>query len=97
MKNRDEIIGYVYQTYKYDSFVRLEDNRDVFSNRLNKLIASISERYICNPIIVNEKREIIDGQGRYEARKSLGLPIHYTIAKGATSDDCRRMNRYNTK
>ena len=97
MENRDEIIGYVYQTYKYDSFVRLEDNRDVFSNRLNKLIASISERYICNPIIVNEKREIIDGQGRYEARKSLGLPIHYTIAKGATSDDCRRMNRYNTK
>ena len=97
MENRDEIIGYVYQTYRYDSFVRLEDNRDVFSNRLNKLIASISERYICNPIIINEKREIIDGQGRYEARKALKLPIHYTIAIGASSDDCRRMNRYNTR
>lgn len=93
----NKVIGYIYEEDDYSVFKRLSDNRDVLSARVNKLIASISERYICNPIIVNEKMEVIDGQGRFEARKSLGLPIHYIISEGATSDDCRRMNKYNTR
>lgn len=91
------IIGNIYEEDNYDVFRRLPDNRDVLTDRVNKLVASISEKYICNPIIVNEKMEVVDGQGRFEARKELGLPIHYIIAEGANSDDCRRMNKYNTK
>ena len=91
-----KVIGNVYETKSYDEFHRLKDNRDVLENRIGKLIASMSERYICNPIIVNEKMQVIDGQGRFEARKSLGLPIHYIIVPGTTSDDCRRMNKYNS-
>lgn len=91
------VIGQIYEEDNYDAFVRLADNRDVLGARINKLIASISEHYILNPIIVNEKMEIIDGQGRYEACKALGKPIHYIIAAGANSADCRRMNKYNTK
>ena len=68
----------------------------MFATRIEKLIASMSDRYILNPIIVNEKMEIIDGQGRFEARKAMKKPIHYIIVRGATSDDCRRMNKYNT-
>lgn len=91
-----KIIGHIYEEDNYDVFKRLPDNRDVLESRVNKLIASITERYICNPIIVNERMEIIDGQGRFEARKALGLPIHYIIVAGATAEDCRRMNKYNT-
>lgn len=92
-----KVIGQIFEEDNYDIFVKLDDNRDVLSGRLGKIVASISERYILNPIIVNEKFEIIDGQGRYEALKKLKRPIHYIIAPGATSDDCRRMNKYNTK
>lgn len=91
----DKIIGYIYETMDYDKFKRLVDNRDVTESRLGKLIASMKERYILNPIAVNENMEVIDGQGRFDARKSMGLPIHYYIAEGATIDDCRRMNKYN--
>lgn len=92
-----KIIGNVYEEDDYSVFKRLHDNRDVTKTRMGKLIASMTERYVCNPIIVNEKMEVIDGQGRYEARKQMGVPIHYIVAEGATSDDCHRMNKYNTK
>lgn len=91
------IIGRVFEEDDYSVFRRLPDNRDVLSNRINKLIASMTERYITNPIIVNERMEVIDGQGRFEARKALKKPIHYIVVNGATSADCRRMNKYNTK
>lgn len=91
------IIGNIYEEDDYSVFKRLPDNRDVLSKRLNKLIASMTEKYICNPIIVNEKMEVIDGQGRFEARKEMGVPIHYIVAEGATINDCRRMNKYNTQ
>ena len=91
-----KIITSVYEETNYNCFHRLPDNRDVFATRIEKLIASMSDRYILNPIIVNEKMEIIDGQGRFEARKAMKKPIHYIIVRGATSDDCRRMNKYTT-
>lgn len=91
------IIGQIFEEEDYSNFRRLPDNRDVLEQRVNKLTASISERYILNPIVVNEKMEIVDGQARFDACKALGRPIHYIIAPGANSDDCRRMNKYNTR
>lgn len=90
-------IRLIYEEDDYSVFKALENNRDVLQPRVNKLIASMSNRYVLNPIMVNEKMEVIDGQGRFEARKALGLPIHYYVEPGATIEDCRRMNRYNTK
>ena len=92
-----KIIGNVFEEDDYSVFRKLPDNRDVLSDRVRKLIASMTERYVINPIIVNEKMEVIDGQGRFEARKEIGEPIHYIVVEGANSDDCRRMNKYNTK
>lgn len=91
-----ELISQIFREHDYEKFKRLPDNRDVKLSRVNKLIASISERYVLNPICVNEKMEVIDGQGRFDALKSLGMPIDYYIAYGADSDDCKRMNKYNT-
>lgn len=88
-------VGKIYEETDYSIFKKLDDNRDLLESRVAKIKASISEKYILNPIIVNENFEVIDGQGRYEARKRMGLPIHYIIAPGTNSDDCRRMNKYN--
>ena len=92
-----KVIGRIYQTDEYGIFKRLPDNRDVLEKRVRKLVASISEKYLTNPIIVNENMEIIDGQGRYEALKQLGKPIDFIVVHGAGSEDCKRMNRFNTK
>lgn len=92
-----KIISYIYEEDDYSVFKSLDKNRDVLKNRLDKLIASISEKYLLNPIMVNEYMQIIDGQGRYEALKILSKPIHYYVVPGADGDDCIRMNKYNTK
>lgn len=86
-------VGTVYSTTDYDSFEKLEGNRDVLERRKNLIKASIEERgWIRNPIIVNEKMQIIDGQGRFEALQELGMPIEYVISRGATIDDCIALN-----
>lgn len=91
-----KVIANVYETYDYDSFKRMEGNRKLTLSRLNKLIASFRGGRILCPITVNDKMEIVDGQGRYDACKELGLPVHFVVDPDATIDDCRRMNRYNT-
>lgn len=92
-----EEIGKIYQTYDYDAFMKLENNRIVTETRKKKLIASISNGDVLCPIIVNKKMEIIDGQARYEARKQMSLPIVFIVDPEATINDCMRMNSYNTR
>ncbi len=89
-----EKCGYIYETDDYSKFNRLQSNRVVTDTRVKKLIKSFKEGEVLNPIVVNEKLEIIDGQGRYEAKKRLGLPIQFVVAKGASIKDCIRMNTY---
>lgn len=92
-----KVIASIYETTDYSIFNELENNRDVTSARAEKLVASFSEKEILNPIVVNEKLEIVDGQGRFEALKVLNRPIKFLVSPGATIEDCRRMNQYNTK
>lgn len=91
-----KIVGHIYSTNNYSQFKRLDNNRKLLESRLSKLVASFGLKEIMNPIIVNENMEIIDGQGRFEAKKMLNRPIYYIVQKGATIEDCRRMNKYNT-
>ena len=64
----------VKSTKNYEMFQKLEGNRPVLERRINKIIASINNvGYITSPIIVNDKYEVIDGQGRLEALKQLKL------------------------
>lgn len=95
MKTVGEPIELIYKTTNYDLFRKMEDNRDVIEQRKQKLMCSIQKKDILNPIIVNENYEIADGQGRFEARKALGLPILYVMQEGLTIDDCRLMNSTN--
>jgi len=95
-KQKWEIANTVYKTKNYGQFIRLDDNRDLLSRRLSRLIESFTAKYIMSPIICNEKLEIIDGQGRYEAAKELDLPVYFIIVPGLTIEDCRLLNRYNS-
>ena len=49
-----------------------------------------------NPIVVNEKFEIIDGQGRFKALKTLSLPIEYILIPGLGLEECKKMNENST-
>lgn len=83
----------IYCTKEYSIFKKLYGNRDILDSRKNTIKNSILENgYIRNPIVVNENLEIIDGQGRFEALKELGLPIEYVIAHGAGHKECIALN-----
>lgn len=83
----------VFVTKNYGQFSKLKGNRPTAASRVNKIIRSIQNvGYITNPIIVNEKFEIIDGQGRLEAMKKLNLPVEYIVEKGAGINECVAMN-----
>lgn len=89
----DKIAFAVYETYDYSKFKKMEGNRAVVNRRKTKILKSIEKvGYVNNPIIVNKNFEIIDGQGRFEACKELGLPIQYVIDQDAGLEECIALN-----
>lgn len=83
----------IYTTTDYEQFKRLKGNRDVTNKRVAIIKDSIAQvGYISNPIIVNEGLEVIDGQGRLEALRQLGMPVEFRIVKGLGITECRAMN-----
>jgi len=92
-KEYGEPVDFVYSECDYSKFKKLNGNREVLEGRKKMIKSSIEKRgWIRNPIVVNEKFELIDGQGRFEALKELGLPIEYVVSEGATIDDCIALN-----
>ena len=83
----------IYETKDYSIFKFLLGNRAITPGRLAIIRKSIETvGYISNPIIINEKYEIIDGQGRFLVLKELGLPVEYIIQPGLTIVHCQAMN-----
>lgn len=83
----------VFETTEYNRFKRLDGNRAVAEGRVRKIISSIRKvGYITSPIVVNEKMQVIDGQGRLEALKRLSLPVHYIIVPNIGIEECIAMN-----
>ena len=83
----------VYTTKDYSIFKRLVGNRDIPESRISKIVESIQTiGWVHNPIIVNEKMEVIDGQGRLTALQRLKMPVEYIIAEGAGNKECIYMN-----
>ena len=92
MEGKEKIYN-VYVTKDYSIFKRLVGNRDIPESRISKIVESIQTiGWIHNPIIVNEKMEVIDGQGRLTALQRLKMPVEYIIAEGAGNKECVYMN-----
>lgn len=80
-------------TKNYSMFKPLEGNREIRDRRVDKIVQSIVKiGYITSPILVNEKMEVIDGQGRLSALERLGLPVEYIVHEGIGIEECRQMN-----
>ena len=89
------LVNVVQQTENYDQFRFLDANREV--NRRHVLAIQASYESNGNftqaqPILVNERFEVIDGQHRLEAAKGLGLPVFYTVVPGLGAAEARKMN-----
>lgn len=83
----------VYVTKDYSIFRRLVGNRDIPESRISKIVESIQTiGWVHNPIIVNERMEVIDGQGRLTALQRLKMPVEYIVAEGAGNKECIYMN-----
>lgn len=91
--SNDTIVYQVYESYEYEKFIRLIGNRILSRVQINKIKQSImTNGWLYDPILCNEKFEIIDGQHRYEALKELGMPIQYIIVKGIAAKECQALN-----
>ena len=88
-------INAVYKTDNYDMFRTLDSNRAVDSRRVAKVKRSIAAVGQLNPIVCNEKNEVVDEQARLAACRALGVPVQYIIVKGADIDLCRSANATN--
>lgn len=85
----------IYVTRDYDMFKPLLGNREVTKTRVNKAVESIQKfGWLTEPILVNEKYEVIDGQGRLAALKELGMPVEFVIEKGIGRNECQGLNLY---
>lgn len=91
--NEIQNIPKIMVTSDYSIFKILDGNRSVKDGRVEKIKSSIKKvGYIPAPIVVNEKMQIIDGQGRFAALKELGYSICYIVVPGLTIDHCVAMN-----
>ena len=81
----------IKSTTHYEWFKLIDGNRDVkHASKIKKSIEAVG-LLIC-PILVNEKMEIVDGQGRFTACKELKLPVYYVQQKGIGIEEVRKMN-----
>lgn len=83
------------ETTDYSLFEYLSNNRDVNRGHVDALKKAFEEYgnlTKVQPVLVNERMQIIDGQHRFEACKELGAPIFYMIVPGLGVQEARKMN-----
>lgn len=86
-------INTVYLETDLSVFKTLDGNRSVEPARVDKIARSIQRvGFVPSPIVVNDRMEVIDGQGRLEACKQLNLPIPYIQIDGIGIEECLSMN-----
>jgi len=87
----------IKSTKDYSMFKTITGNRDIAERHVTKLIGSISKNNLLqyNPIIVNEKMEVIDGQHRLEVARKNNFDIYYVVVDGADLSDVQILNANN--
>lgn len=95
---KDTTVNTVRQTSNYSKFATLGGNRKLNELHLKRLLSSVmtSNLLSSNPILVNEKYQIIDGQHRFQVCKELGLPVYYLMTENFGLTEVQILNA-NTK
>ena len=79
-------------TKNWKAMTYLEDNRDTDDADIKRLAENIKKHGQLQPIVLNEKWEIIEGQHRVKACQLLDIPVLYIISIGATIKEVIVMN-----
>ena len=94
----DERAGSIYQTTNYDQFHLDHLNREVDKKHLQDLIANIQKgKAIIQPIQVDSDMNIIDGQHRYLACKTLHKRLYYYVDNQTKVMDADLLNSKSKK
>ena len=87
----------IQSTKNYDKFSLIRGNRVLIPGHVARLTTSILQKNMLpqNPIIVNEKFEVIDGQHRLEVARNNNLEIFYIVVPGARLEEIIVLNSNN--
>jgi hypothetical protein len=88
-----EEVNQVYKTSNLSMFKHIEGNRIPNLQHIRRLADSIRVYGMkCNPILVNERMEVIDGQHRLLAAKDAGSFVYYIIISGYSLSEVHTLN-----
>jgi hypothetical protein len=82
----------IHSTKHYHWFNYANGNREINPSEYQKLKKNISESGQLQPIMVNERGEVIDGQHRLAVCKELGMPISFVVIPGTTIQTAVHLN-----
>jgi len=86
-------VNTVYKTNDLSVFNQIVGNRPPNPQHIRRLVGSIKENGVLqNPIIVNEKMDVIDGQHRLMAAKKSFSSIFYIVVKGYSLNEVQVLN-----
>jgi hypothetical protein len=86
-------VNKVYKTNDLSIFKQIDGNRVPNLQHIKRLTDSIRVYGMkCNPILVNERMEVIDGQHRLMAAKEAKSFVYYIIVDGYTLDEVHTLN-----
>jgi len=86
-------VNKVYKTNDLNIFNQIEGNRPPNPQHIRRLAQSIKENgLLCNPILVNEKMEVIDGQHRLLAAEEVKCGIYYVKLDNYNLDQVHALN-----
>jgi hypothetical protein len=86
-------VNKVYKTNDLSIFKQIEGNRVPNPQHVKRLKTSIIQNgMLCNPILVNEKFEVIDGQHRLLASKEARSDVFYIILRGYSLPEVHTLN-----
>lgn len=90
---RGQEVNKVYRTSDLTIFKQIDGNRVPNIQHIKRLADSIRVYGMkCNPILVNERMEVIDGQHRLMAAKEAGSFVYYIVVDGYSLNEVHTLN-----
>jgi|TARA_B100001093_G_scaffold519811_1_gene610659 hypothetical protein len=84
----------VYYTTNLEMFKPMDHNRVKSKARIKEIAKSMEDEGLLKvPIIVNRKKQIIDGQHRFEAAKIAGKGLYFITANKYGEDEMMSINK----
>ena len=77
MKTYTKVVNVIKETNDYGQFKKLRGNREIRNDEL--LMQSLKTNGQRQPILVNRKYEVIDGQHRLSILEKLGMPVKFIV------------------